>query len=72
MNIDKALDPDFRGKPLKEVCSGPARAIWGVLPSDGEALDKAFGIKTVRDMGTNKYFLWAQAIAVLAEKEGAE
>jgi hypothetical protein len=72
VNIDKALDPDFRGKPLKEVCSGPARAIWGVLPSDGEVLEKAFGIKSVRDMGTNKFFLRAQAIAVLAEKEAAE
>lgn len=69
MNINKALDPDFHDKPLKEVLAGPARAIWGVLPSDGEALDQAFGIKTVRDMGSNKHFLWAQAIATLAEAE---
>lgn len=69
MNINKALDPDFHDKPLKEVIAGPARAIWGVLPSDGEALEKAFDIKTVGDMGTNKYFLWAQAIAALAEAE---
>jgi hypothetical protein len=69
VNINKALDPDFHDKPLKEVVAGPARAIWGVLPSDGEALDQAFAIKTVRDMGTNQYFLWAQAIATLAEAE---
>ena len=69
MNVNQVLDPDFRGKPLKEVLDGPARAIWGVLPEDGEALKKAFGIKSVRDMGKNKYFRWAQAIAVLAERE---
>jgi len=69
VNIDQALDPDFRGKCLKDVVAGPARAIWGVLPSDGEALDKCFGIKTVGDMGTNKYFLWAQAMVDLADAE---
>ena len=69
MNIDKALDPDFHDKPLKQVVAGPARAIWGVLPSDGEALEQAFNIKSVQDMGTNKYFLWAQAIVTLAETE---
>lgn len=69
MNIDIALDPDYRGKPLKDVLDAPARAIWGVLPEDAEILEKAFGIKTVRDMGTNKFFLRARAIAALAARE---
>lgn len=69
MNINQALDPDFRGKTLKEVLDGPARAIWGVLPEDAAMLEKAFSIKTVRDMGTNKFFLRARAIAALAARE---
>ena len=36
---------------------------------DAEALLKAFNIKTIGDLGTNKYFLWAQAIVALADRE---
>lgn len=35
--------------------------------NDAKLLAEAFNIKTVRDLGTNKYFLWAQAVAKLAE-----
>jgi hypothetical protein len=40
-----------------------------VSSGDAELLAKAFGIKTIRDLGTNKYFLTAQAIVALAGKE---
>jgi hypothetical protein len=36
---------------------------------DAELLAKAFNVKSVRDLGTNKYFLWAQAIVTLADRE---
>ena len=42
-------------------------AIAGVSDGDAEHLLKAFNIKTVRDLGTNKYFRWAQGIAALAD-----
>ncbi len=35
--------------------------------SDAEHLAAAFDIKSVKDLGTNKYFLWAQAVTKLAE-----
>jgi hypothetical protein len=38
-----------------------------VSDSDAEHLAAAFDIKTVKDLGTNKYFLWAQAVTKLAE-----
>jgi len=38
-----------------------------VSDSDAEHLAAAFDIKTVKNLGTNKYFLWAQAVATLAE-----
>lgn len=39
----------------------------GSQPGDAEHLQAAFGIKTIGDLGRNKYFLWAQSIAELAE-----
>ncbi|PZU00025.1 hypothetical protein [Williamsia sp. DF01-3] len=42
-------------------------ALQGVSPGDAQHLKDAFNVKTVRDLGTNKYFLWAQAVAKLAD-----
>ena len=69
MNINKALDKAYETKSLKELVSAPVAAIEGVSDADAEALLKAFNIKTIGDLGTNKYFLWAQAIAALADRE---
>ena len=69
MNINKALDKAFETKSLKELANSPVDAIQGVSAGDAELLAKAFNIKTIGDLGTNKYFLWAQAIVALAERE---
>lgn len=57
----------YEGKNLAELADAPVGALQGVSESDAEQLKSAFGIKTVRDLGTNKYFLWAQSITKLAE-----
>ena len=69
MNINKAVDKAYETKSLKEIAAASVDALEGVTPSDAELLMKAFGIKTIHDHGTNKYFLVAQAIATLATKE---
>ncbi|MBP9904547.1 MAG: hypothetical protein KBF66_03245 [Rhodoferax sp.] len=69
MNINKAVDKAFESKSLKEIADAPVDALEGVSAGDAELLAKAFGIKTIRDLGTNKYFLTAQAISALAGKE---
>ncbi len=69
MNINKAVDKAFETKSLKEIADAPLDALEGVSAGDAEMLAKAFNIKTVRDLGTNKYFLTAQAIVALATKE---
>jgi hypothetical protein len=69
MNINKAVNKAYETKSLKEIAAAPVDALEGVTPSDAELLMKAFGIKTIHDLGTNKYFLVAQAIATLATKE---
>lgn len=69
MNLNKALDKAYEGKPLKELVDAPVDAIEGVSKGDAEKLLAAFGIRTIGDLGRNKYFLAAQAIVTLAAFE---
>lgn len=57
----------FELRPVDDLADAPVTALRGISESDAEHLDAAFGIRTVRDLGTNKFFLWAQAVATLAE-----
>ena len=61
------LDKAYEGTPVEELVSAPVSALQGVSDGDAEHLKAAFGISTIGDLGTNKYFLWAQSIAKLAE-----
>jgi hypothetical protein len=70
VNLDKALDKAYESKSLAEILDAPAAALAGVSDSDGEHLLAAFGIKTVRDLGSNKYFKVAAALVALAQIEG--
>lgn len=65
--IDAKLDKAYEGKPFEELAEAPVAALQGVSEGDAEHLRAAFNIVTIRDLGTNKYFQWAQAIAKLAE-----
>ena len=67
VDLDKALDKAYEGKPLKEILDASPAALAGVSDADAEHLKAAFNITTIKDLGTNKFFLWAQAIAKLAE-----
>ncbi len=66
-DIAGKVDKAFESLTIGEIAGSPVDALQGVSAGDAEHLAAAFGIKTVRDLGTNKYFLWAQAIAKLAE-----
>ncbi|WP_019852609.1 hypothetical protein [Actinopolyspora mortivallis] len=66
-DIADKLVKDYEEKPLSELADAPVSALQGVSENDAKLLDEAFGIRTVRDLGTNKYFRWAQAIANLAD-----
>jgi hypothetical protein len=65
--ISSKLDKAYETKSVEELVSAPVAALQGVSEGDAKLLNDAFGIKTIGDLGTNKYFLWAQAIAKLAE-----
>lgn len=66
-NLDKILDKAYENTDLDKLLGAPVAAIAGVTDADAKLLAEAFGIKTIRDMGMNKYFRAAEAIVELAE-----
>lgn len=67
VNLDAFLDKAYESKPLSEVLAAPVSALAGVSEGDAELLRSAFNIKTVGDLGRNKYFRAAQLLSELAE-----
>ncbi|MDL9935854.1 hypothetical protein QSJ18_03760 [Gordonia sp. ABSL1-1] len=67
MALADKFDKAYEDKSIDELANAPVAALQGVSEGDAEHLAAAFNIKTVKDLGTNKYFLWAQAVAKLAE-----
>jgi hypothetical protein len=70
INLDKALDKAYEGKSLAEILDAPVSALSGVSDGDAEHLASAFGIKTVRDLGSNKYFATAGVLVALSGHTG--
>jgi hypothetical protein len=64
--IATKLMQGYEQASLEELAEAPVTALQGVSPDDAEFLRVSFNIKTVRDLGTNKYFRWAHAIVDLA------
>jgi hypothetical protein len=66
-DLSKYLDKSYENKSLTEILAAPVSALAGVTDEDAENLRKAFRIKTVGDLGKNKYFLAAQAMLQLTK-----
>lgn len=64
--LGKALDKAYEDKSLTEILDAPVAALAGVSDGDAEHLAAAFNIKTVRDLGSNKYFAVAGAMVALS------
>jgi hypothetical protein len=69
MNMKKALDKKYETMTFKQLTEAPVSALEGVSDGDAKLLEQALGIKTIRDLGTNKFFRAAMAIAIAAEVE---
>jgi len=68
--LDKALYQAYESKSPEEPLDAPVAALAGVSDGDAEHLTAAFGIRTVRDRGTRRYFAIAQALVALAAHGG--
>jgi hypothetical protein len=66
-NLDALLDKDAQNKSLADLLAAPVSALKGVSDGDAELLQKAFNVKTIGDLGKNKFFRAAQLLAQLAE-----
>jgi hypothetical protein len=67
-DLTNFLDKACEGKDFAELAESPVDALQGLSKADAEALEKALGIKTVRDLATNRFVLWAQAVNVLGHE----
>ncbi len=65
-DLSKALDKAYEDKSLDEILSAPVSALAGVTEADAEKLSSALGIKTVRDLGSNKHFAVAGVLVALS------
>ena len=66
-DLAKLLDKQYENADLHELVTAPVSAIAGVSDGDADLLQKAFSIKTVGDLGRNKFFRAAQALSELPE-----
>ena len=67
-SFEKMLDKAYEKKTAKELIDAPVAALSGVSEKDAELLRAAFGITTIGDLATNKYFVAAQQIAEIAKR----
>jgi len=68
--LAKVLDKAWEDKTLEEILDAPVTALAGVSDGDATRLQEAFNIRTVRDLGSNKYFAAAGALVALAGHAG--
>ncbi|GGH91231.1 hypothetical protein ACFFGR_19185 [Arthrobacter liuii] len=65
--INSKFDKEYIDKGIDDLANAPVEALKGLSESDAQKLKEALNIKTVKDLGTNKFFIWAHSVAKLAE-----
>ena len=65
------VDRRYEDRDVNELPDAPVEALRGLGKRGAEALHKAIGIKTIRDLATNDFVLKAQEVLRLAEGPAA-
>ncbi|WP_045731575.1 hypothetical protein [Pseudarthrobacter chlorophenolicus] len=65
IELGKKLDKEFENLSLEEILDAPPSALAGLTDKHAELL-AGMGIKTVRDLGSNKYFAVAGVLVALS------
>ena len=68
-NMANLLDKKYEEMDFDQLADAPVEALSGVSAADAEGLKKAFNVKTIGELGRNKYVVAAVAIAALAGKK---
>jgi hypothetical protein len=61
------VDKRYEDRDINQLPDAPVEALRGLGTRGGEALRKAIGVKTIRDLATNDFVLKAQEVLRLAE-----
>jgi uncharacterized protein (TIGR02271 family) len=69
--IREYVDRRFEDRDVNELPDAPVEALRGLGKRGGEALRKAFGVRSIRDLATNDFVLKAQEVLRLAEGPAA-
>ena len=64
-DFNKILDKAYEEKSIHELVDAPVDALAGVSAGDAKLLEEAFNIKTVRQLGANKFFAVAAALVAV-------
>jgi hypothetical protein len=67
IDLIAVVDKAWQDKTLAEIADAPVEALAGVSESGGQLIRQALGIRTIGELGRNKYFQAAQALTVLAD-----
>ncbi len=68
-DIGKHVVKKYEQMDFDELADAPVDALDGLSAGDAEALQKAFNIKTIRQLAESKFVLRAQAITALAQAQ---
>lgn len=69
VNLGKALDKAWEDKSLDEILAAPPSALAGLTERHDEIF-AGLGIKTIAELGSNKYFALAGVLVALSGKTG--
>lgn len=69
VNLSKGLDKAYEESSLADILAAPPSALAG-LTEKHDAMLAEMGIKTIKDLGSNKYFAFAGVLVALNEKTG--
>jgi hypothetical protein len=68
VDLSNVLDEAYEEKSLKEILAAPPSALAGLTERHNRMLAEVFGIRTVAELGSNKYFALAGALVAIANK----
>jgi hypothetical protein len=68
LDLGSVLDQAYEDKSLKEILAAPPSALAGLTERHNQMLSEIFGIQTIAELGSNKYFALAGALVALANK----
>ena len=69
IELGKKLDKHFENLSLEEILDAPPSALAGLTEKHAELL-AGMGIKTIRDLGSNKYLAVAGVLVALSNHTG--